>query len=351
MSIFTIISNNNNAPTSSIVWADTETTENRAGVFSSVEIHIAAIADLEGNAIYSIWQINTGSGFVDNIYASNQNEIFPITSGIKQFRLKNTDSFGAIGYSNILQYSNNASVYDNFYNYFFEEQGCDFPNMPNQNISFGNGHTATNQLGLNYTGALPSNLRILSYTSMGTYINEFGVTTALPYTPPTLTTLSNVPITYPYNIPMSSFSVSILPIKVFPDNYINIVCPPSGPIGAASNQIIDVIEYEVFDINGVSGGVKTSNVISSYVENGGISPPPPPPPPPNPTYPLTGYNVCFHFTGSDPDCGFEPQSTITYINVNGQIQTASGPGCPGVDTIVPILVHQIISGGGAVTIC
>lgn len=350
MSTFTIISNNNNAPTSSIVWADTETTENRAGVSGDVEILVDSIIDVEGSPVYSLWQINTGSGFVDNIFYADNPELFPVSNGITQFRLKNTDDFGMIGYSNILQYSYNALVYDNFYNYFSEVQGCDLPNMPNQNISFGNGHTATNQLGLNYTGALPNNLRILSYTSMGTYINEFGVTTALPYTPPILTTLSNVAITYPYDIPMSSFSVSILPIKVFPDNHINIVCPPSGPIGAASSQIIDVIEYEVFDINGVSGGVKTSNVISSYVENDGISPPPPPPPP-NPTYPLSGYNVCFYFTGSDPDCGFEPQSTITYINVNGQIQTASGPGCPGVDTIVPILVHQIISGSGAVTIC
>lgn len=351
MSTFTIISNNNSAPTSSIVWFDTDTTENRVGVISNVEIHIAAINDLEGNTIYSIWQINTGSGFVDNIYASTQEEIFAITNGITQFRLKNTDNFGMIGYSNILQYSYNTSVYDNFYNYFAEVQGCDFPSMPNQNISFGNGHTATNQLGLNYTGALPSNLRILSYTSIGTYINEFGVTTALPYSLPILTNLSNTPITFPHNIALASFSESILPIKVYPNNYINIVCPPSGPIGAASSQIIDIIEYEVFDINGVSGGVKTSNVISTYIENGGITPPPPPPPA-NPTYPLTGYNVCFYFTGSDPDCGFEPQFQITYIRPdNGQIQVASGPGCPGVDVIIPIYVHSIISGAGGVVIC
>lgn len=361
MSTFTIISNNNNAPTSSIVWSDTETTENRVGVFSSVSIGADSIIDIEGSTIYSLWQINLGSGFVDNIFLLANPQTFNITAGITQFRLKNTDAFGMVGYSNILQYSYNPPIYDNYYGYYGEIQAAGFSNLPNFNISFGSGHFAINQLGLNYAGAMPNILRILSYTSIATEFDEFGnnLGNISGYVSPIITTLGNVPITFPYNIPMSSFSVAVLPIKTinttFPTiPYLNILEPVISTFN--NTNLINIIEYEVIDINGNSGGVKTSNIISTY-NVGGITPPPPPPPP-NPTYPLSGYNVCFKAGVSDcvtnPNPN-PPTGLLTYINVYGIITNTLVDFCIELNGVIvpgnPILVHQIISGQNYVNLC
>ena len=105
MAVVTMNSNSNQAPSPFISWNDTSTTENRSGSASTITIKIDSITDPEGQSITSIWQINTGSGFVDNVaVTSNPINFNPINS-INQYRIKSTDAFGVIGYSNILRYT------------------------------------------------------------------------------------------------------------------------------------------------------------------------------------------------------------------------------------------------------
>jgi len=105
MAIFTINSNDNQAPSSLISWNDTATTEDRIGSISPIVIKINSIIDPEGQSVTSIWQINIGSGFIDDVsVTSNPMDFIPIKH-LNQYRIKNTDIFGAIGYSNILQYT------------------------------------------------------------------------------------------------------------------------------------------------------------------------------------------------------------------------------------------------------
>ena len=104
MGVFTINSNGNQAPSPLISWNDTSTTENRSGSTSTITIKIDSITDPEGQSITSIWQIDIGNGFVDNVaVTSNPMNFNPINS-INQYRIKSTDAFGVIGYSNILRY-------------------------------------------------------------------------------------------------------------------------------------------------------------------------------------------------------------------------------------------------------
>ena len=346
MSTFTIISNNNNAPTSSIVWSDTQTTENRVGVFSSVSIGANSIIDIEGSTIYSLWQINLGSGFVDNIFLLANPETFNITTGVTQFRLKNTDAFGMIGYSNILQYSYNPPTYENYLN----------SQVKNDSISCGTiGHNTkigfntlaskiSNRLGVDYVGSQPSILRILSYTNTVTeerVLQQDEV--AIPHTPNVIkVTATNVAITFPYNIPLNTFTVNTLPISLqITDN--TFVCPIHDPSNIVT--YVSIIEYEVFDNNGISGGIKSSTIINKYnfipattdpPGDGGEGPLPG-------TTPLSGYTICLGINICDP---LYPSPVINYIDIYGQYQSVTiTPYCDASNIPINVptfFVHQFL---------
>lgn len=255
MGIFTITSNDNQAPNPLISWNDTSTTEDRSGSVSTITINIDSITDPEGQSITSIWQINTGSGFIDNVAVTSNPMNFGPNNGVNQYRIKSTDAYGIIGYSNILQYTYSAPQYDNF---FDESPRTDCNNGSSTNfISFNS--SGGYRTGVNYFGATPVTLRLLSFSD--TMVELVGTSeVALSFTPSVLRDSSNTPLTYPYNVSLPSSSVSDVGINQSPASP-EITCP-SNP----GNQVRRrrIITYQVIDTNGTVGPIRTSELDLLY---------------------------------------------------------------------------------------
>ena len=255
MGVFTINSNGNQAPSPLISWNDTSTTENRSGSAPTITIKIDNITDPEGQSITSIWQIDTGNGFVDNVaVTSNPINFNPINS-INQYRIKSTDAFGVIGYSNILRYTYSVPQYDN---YFSESPRTTCGSNSSTNIvSFNN--SAGYRTGVNYSGTTAATLRILSFTDTMVELTESGEV-ALSFTPSVLRDSANTPLTYPYNITLPSNSVSDVGINQSPASP-EVVCP-SNPANQVRRRRI--ITYQVVDTNGIVGPIRTSELDFIY---------------------------------------------------------------------------------------
>ena len=256
MATVTMNSNSNQAPSPFISWNDTSTTENRSGSASTITIKIDSITDPEGQSITSIWQINTGSGFVDNVAVTSNPMNFNSSNGIDQYRIKSTDAFGVIGYSNILQYTYSVPQYDN---YFVESprDTCGSDSSANF-ISFNS--SGGYRTGVNYSGTTAATLRILSFTDTMVELTGSGEV-ALSFTPSVLRDSANTPLTYPYNITLPSSSVSDVGINqsfTSPD----LVCPSN-----TENQVRRrrIITYQVVDTNGTVGPIRTSELDFIYI--------------------------------------------------------------------------------------
>lgn len=255
MAVVTMNSNSNQAPSPFISWNDTSTTENRSGSASTITIKIDSITDPEGQSITSIWQIDTGSGFVDNVAVTSNPMNFNIVNGVNQYRIKSTDAFGVIGYSNILRYTYSAPQYDN---YFAESirTTCN-RNSSTNSISFNS--SGGYRTGVNYSGSTPVTLRLLSFSDTMVELTGSGEV-ALSFTPSVLTDSANTPLTYPYNITLPSSSVSNVGINQSPASP-EITCP-SNP----GNQVRRrrIITYQVVDKNGTVGPIRTSELDFIY---------------------------------------------------------------------------------------
>lgn len=255
MGVFTINSNGNQAPSPLISWNDTSTTENRSGSASTITIKIDNITDPEGQSITSIWQIDTGSGFVDNVAVTSNPMNFNSINGVNRYRIKSTDAFGVIGYSNILRYTYSVPQYDN---YFYESirTTCN-GNSSTNIISFNS--SGGYRTGVNYSGTTAATLRILSFTDTMVELTGSGEV-ALSFTPSVLRDSSNTPLTYPYNITLPSNSVSNVGINQSPASP-EVVCP-SGPANQVRRRRI--ITYQVVDTNGIVGPIRTSELDFIY---------------------------------------------------------------------------------------
>ena len=256
MAVVTMNSSSNQAPSPFISWNDTSTTENRSGSTSTITIKIDSITDPEGQSITSIWQINTGSGFVDNVAVTSNPMNFGPNNGVNQYRIKSTDTYGVVGYSNILQYTYSAPQYDN---YFVESPRTDCNTGSSTNfISFNS--SGGYRTGVNYSGATPVTLRFLSFSD--TMVELVGTSeVALSFTPSVLRDSSNTPLTYPYNITLPSSSVSDVGINQSPASP-ELVCPSN-----TENQVRRrrIITYQVVDTNGTVGPIRTSELDLIYI--------------------------------------------------------------------------------------
>lgn len=318
MGVFTINSNDNQAPSPLISWNDTSTTENRSGSASTIIIKIDSITDPEGQSITSIWQINTGSGFVDNVAVTSNPMNFGPNNGVNQYRIKSTDAYGVVGYSNILQYTYSAPQYDN---YFVESPRTDCNTGSSTNfISFNS--SGGYRTGVNYSGATPVTLRLLSFSD--TMVELVGTSeVALSFTPSVLRDSSNTPLTYPYNVSLPSSSVSDVGINQSPASP-EIVCP-SNP----GNQVRRrrIITYQVIDTNGTVGPIRTSELDLLYT----------PQTLPTQLYCLEAHWDCEDSVHNCPGvCG-----SVTYIDEFGNQQTESGY-CIN-DGIIQIVASSIVS--------
>ena len=255
MGVFTINSNGNQAPSPLISWNDTSTIENRSGSAPTITIKIDNITDPEGQSITSIWQINTGSGFVDNVAVTSNPINFNPINGINQYRIKSTDAFGVIGYSNILRYTYSVPQYDN---YFSESPRTSCGSNSSINIVSFNS-SAGYRTGVNYSGTTAATLRILSFTDTMVELTGSGEV-ALSFTPSVLRDSSNTPLTYPYNITLPSNSVSDVGINQSPASP-EVVCPSNS-----ANQVRRrrIITYQVVDTNGIVGPIRTSELDFIY---------------------------------------------------------------------------------------
>ena len=255
MAVVTMNSSSNQAPSPLISWNDTSTTENRSGSASTITIKIDSITDPEGQSITSIWQINTGSGFVDNVAVTSNPMNFNSSNGINQYRIKSTDAFGVIGYSNILQYTSSAPQYDDYF-VSSDRTTCNTGSSTNF-ISFNS--SGGYRTGVNYSGATPVTLRLISFSDTMVELTGSGEV-ALSFTPSVLRDSSNTPLTYPYNITLPSNSVSDVGINqslASPE----LVCPSN-----TENQVRRrrIITYQVVDTNGTVGPIRTSELDLIY---------------------------------------------------------------------------------------
>lgn len=316
MGVFTINSNDNQAPSPLISWNDTSTTENRSGSASTITIKIDSITDPEGQSITSVWQINTGSGFVYSTPVTSNPMNFNPSNGVNQYRIKSRDAFGVIGYSNILQYTYSAPQYDN---YFVEspEDTCGSGSSTNF-ISFNS--SGGYRTGVNYSGATPVTLRLLSFSD--TMVELVGTSeVALSFTPSVLIDSSNTPLTYPYNVSLPSSSVSDVGINQSPASP-EITCP-SNP----GNQVRRrrIITYQVIDTNGTVGPIRTSELDLLYTPK---------------TFPLKSY--CYEGKYDPEDTKYVPPGgTIKYKDEYGVIQTIGG--LTALDTCFEVLASSIVS--------
>lgn len=255
MAVVTMNSSSNQAPSPFISWNDTSTTENRSGSASTITIKIDSITDPEGQSITSIWQINTGSGFVDNVVVTSNPMNFNSSNEINQYRIKSTDAFGVIGYSNILRYTYSAPQYDNYFSEF-PRTTCGSGSTVNF-ISFNSSDGY--MTGVNYSGSTPVTLRLLSFSDTMVELTGSGEV-ALSFTPSVLRDSSNTPLTYPYNITLPSSSVSNVGINQSPASP-ELVCP-SNPANQVRRRRI--ITYQVVDKNGTVGPIRTSELDLIY---------------------------------------------------------------------------------------
>ena len=255
MAVVTMNSSSNQAPSPLISWNDTSTTENRSGSTPTITIKIDSITDPESQSITSIWQINTGSGFVDNVAVTSNPMNFNSINGVNQYRIKSTDAFGVIGYSNILRYTYSAPQYDD---YFVESlRGTCGSSSSTNSISFNS--SGGYRTGVNYSGATPVTLRLLSFSDTMVELTGSGEV-ALSFTPSVLRDSSNTPLTYPYNITLPSNSVSDVGINQSPASP-ELVCPSN-----TENQVRRrrIITYQVVDTNGTIGPIRTSELDLIY---------------------------------------------------------------------------------------
>lgn len=258
MAVVTMNSSSNQAPSPFISWNDTSTTEKRSGSASTITIKIGSITDPEGQSITSIWQINTGSGFVDNVAVTSNPMNFNSSNGINQYRIKSTDTFGVIGYSNILEYTYSAPSAPQYNNYFSESPRTTCGSNSSTNIISFNS-SGGYRTGVNYSGSTPVTLRLLSFSD--TMVELTGSEeVALSFTPSVLRDSSNTPLTYPYDITLPSSSVSNVGINQSPASP-ELVCP-SNPINQVRRRRI--ITYQVVDTNGTVGPIRTSELDLIY---------------------------------------------------------------------------------------
>ena len=256
MAVVTMNTNSNQAPSLLISWNDTSTVENRSGSASTITIKIDSITDPEGQSITSIWQINTGSGFVDNVAVTSNPMNFNPVNSLNQYRIKSTDAYGVVGYSNVLRYTYSAPQYDNYF-VSSDRISCNTGSSTNF-ISFNS--SGGYRTGVNYSGATPVTLRLISFTD--TMVELIGSEeVALSFTPSVLRDSSNTPLTYPYNITLPSNSVSDVGINQSPASP-ELVCP-SNP---EANQVRRrrIITYQVIDVNGTVGPIRTSELDLIY---------------------------------------------------------------------------------------
>ena len=326
MGVFTINSNHNQAPSPLISWNDTSTTENRSGSASTITIKIDSITDPEGQSITSIWQINTGSGFVDNVTVTSNPMNFNSVNGLNQYRIKSTDDYGVVGYSNVLQYTYSAPQYDNYF-VNSDRKSCNTGSSTNF-ISFNS--SGGYRTGVNYSGATAATLRILSFTDTMVELTGSGEV-ALSFTPSVLRDSSNTPLTYPYNITLPSNSVSDVGINQSPASP-ELVCP-SNPANQVKRRRI--ITYQVIDINGTVGPIRTSELDLLYT----------PQTLPTQTYCFEAFWECNDSIHNCPG----PCGSVTYKDEFGNTQVESGY-CID-DGVIKIVASSIIShqGMGKVT--
>ena len=151
--------------------------------------------------------------------------------------------------------SNQAPQYDN---YFYESPRTTCGSNSSTNfISFNS--SGGYRTGVNYSGATPVTLRLLSFSDTMVELTGSGEV-ALSFTPSVLRDSSNTPLTYPYNITLPSSSVNDVGINQSPTNP-NLVCP-SNPVNQVRRRRI--ITYQVVDTNGTVGPIRTSELDFIY---------------------------------------------------------------------------------------
>ena len=152
--------------------------------------------------------------------------------------------------------SNQAPQYDN---YFYESPRTTCGSNSSTNfISFNS--SGGYRTGVNYSGATPVTLRLLSFSDTMVELTGSGEV-ALSFTPSVLRDSSNTPLTYPYNITLPSSSVNDVGINQSPTNP-NLVCP-SNPVNQVRRRRI--ITYQVVDTNGTVGPIRTSELDLIYI--------------------------------------------------------------------------------------
>lgn len=151
--------------------------------------------------------------------------------------------------------SSQAPQYDN---YFVESPRTTCGSSSSTNfISFNS--SGGYRTGVNYSGATPVTLRLLSFSDTMVELTGSGEV-ALPFTPSVLRDSSNTPLTYPYNITLPSSSVSDVGINQSPASP-ELVCP-SNPANQVRRRRI--ITYQVVDTNGTVGPIRTSELDFIY---------------------------------------------------------------------------------------
>lgn len=247
MGKFIINSRDNKPPKPGIVWHEGGTTEEKFGAARSINIKIESIEDPDNDSITSIYQINRGNGFIDmhNVVAE---DIIPIDleEGLNQIRVKSVDTYGNIGYSNILIFNHTAPVYSNLS--ITKKVYCDTlnENRASNDILFSAiGVDNKITLGYNYKGFKPVSLTILSYSDITTYddVEKYNMQSAL------VNGETSERIEFPHTIDLNSDS-----------NVLNIKQLTKGPDLICENDSIAKREikivYKITDIYNTQGAEK-----------------------------------------------------------------------------------------------
>jgi hypothetical protein len=93
------------APYLEIKWTGTLTTEDRTGLDGNINISYTELFMFPSKT----WQLNDGSGWVDNVLVVGPANSFTLNSGLNQFRVKAISTQLGTLYSNVLQYSNTSN--------------------------------------------------------------------------------------------------------------------------------------------------------------------------------------------------------------------------------------------------
>lgn len=261
MATFNVTVSGNSAPSTQLRWSDTNTLEPRSGSYNSVNFTRTPIYDVDGDNILSIiWQINTGTGWVDHITTELVSVSLPTVNNLNQYRIKVEDIYNNIGYSNIIEYTKQVVVAPTYQNSYY--QSCSDYDIPGISypVSF-NQIVSGFIIGKDYSGSTPSTVSILGYTSsiLGFRKNEPPAILGIGETDYLKDSNNNIISAFPHNISLTGNSMPNLGIT---NTIPSIELPSNFDTTFYNNGIsrIRTIQYKVIDSNGTEGEIRTATV-------------------------------------------------------------------------------------------